>query len=252
MKATYYFKHDSNAAHDPKIIQMRSVYGAFGYGLYWMLVEAMRNQANYKLPISGKYALNAYAIDFGVEVDKLQQFINDCVHEFRDEHNSLLQQDDHFLWSEALIRRMEAYDLKSNKARELANRRWNRPETTKLDPDVPLKQATIKQPEPPSLTEKPAAVKTPAALPLDEQFGRMATVYEKNIGIISAIAANELKELAKEYPEEWYNDAMKEAVLHNHTNLNYVKAILRNWKENGRHGKQKTTAAKTPVMAVEE
>ena len=244
MKSTYYFKHDSNAAHDPKIIQMRSVYGAFGYGLFWMMVEAMRNQANYKLPISGKYALNAFAIDFGVELDKLKQFVDDCVIEFL-----LFQRDANFLWSDALIRRMEAYDQKSNKARELAQRRWSRPDNTRLDPDKPLEPL---QPEPPKQAEKPAAAKQPASLPLDEQFGRMATVYEKNIGIITSIAANELKELSKEYPEEWYNDAMKEAVLHNHANLKYVKAILNNWKQNGRQGNKKPTAAKTPAMAVEE
>ena len=54
-KDAYYFSHDANARRDPRIAQMMSVYGFEGYGWYWALVEMMREQAQYKLDISGKY-----------------------------------------------------------------------------------------------------------------------------------------------------------------------------------------------------
>ena len=53
MKDTYYFSHDSNANQDPKILAMRSVYGWEGYGWYWLLVEMLREQEDYRINIQG-------------------------------------------------------------------------------------------------------------------------------------------------------------------------------------------------------
>jgi hypothetical protein len=118
-KDAYYFTHDCNASHDPKILMMRSVYGAEGYGWYWMLVEQMRQQDNYKLPINGKYALNALASDFNANVDKLSAFVSDCVCEF-----NLFVETEGLLWSESLVKRMEKLDDKREKARQSALTRW--------------------------------------------------------------------------------------------------------------------------------
>jgi len=120
-KDAYYFSHDSNASRDPKIMQMRSVYKAEGYGWYWMLVEQMREQENHKLPLSGKYAVNAYALQMDANAERLQCFINDCVNEFH-----LFEQDADFLWSNSLLRRMQLMDEKSEKARQSARERWDK------------------------------------------------------------------------------------------------------------------------------
>jgi len=45
-KDAYYFSHDSNARHDPNICEMRLNYGMEGYGLYWVMIEMMREQEN--------------------------------------------------------------------------------------------------------------------------------------------------------------------------------------------------------------
>jgi len=140
VKDAFYFSHDSNAARDPKIIQMRSVYKSEGYGWYWMLVEQMREQDNYKLPLSGKYAINAYALQMDADALRLQGFINDCVSEFR-----LFMRDDNFLWSESLLRRMVIKEEKSEKARKAANKRWNK--RIQNDADAFKKDATALQPE---------------------------------------------------------------------------------------------------------
>jgi hypothetical protein len=119
-KETFYFSHDSNASRDPKILQMCSVYKAEGYGWYWMLIEMMREQQDYKLPISGKYTLNAIALPMYADAMRLQCYINDCVNEFQ-----LFQKDDHFLWSESLVRRMSLMEERAEKARKSAMTRWS-------------------------------------------------------------------------------------------------------------------------------
>ena len=51
MKDAYYFSHDSNARHDPKILEMRAAYGAKGYGWYWMIIEILRDQEAYRIKV---------------------------------------------------------------------------------------------------------------------------------------------------------------------------------------------------------
>ena len=43
-KDAYYFPHDSNATEDPKMMLLIDELGMEGYGIFWMLLEALRNQ----------------------------------------------------------------------------------------------------------------------------------------------------------------------------------------------------------------
>lgn len=123
MKDAFYFSHDSNARHDPKITAMRSVYGSEGYGWFWMLVEMMREAEFYKLDMQSKYVFNSYAMQLQCERIAIEQFVHDCINEF-----DLFKSDDSFFWSESLMKRMEIKDIKSKKARDSANARWNKSE----------------------------------------------------------------------------------------------------------------------------
>ncbi len=120
-KDAFYFPHDSNASQDPKILQMRSVYKSEGLGWYWMLIEQMRDQANYKLPIAGKYGFNAIALRMDADAERLHFYITDCVEEFK-----LFEKDDQYIWSPSLIRRMAVIDNKRQKARSSAQKRWSK------------------------------------------------------------------------------------------------------------------------------
>jgi len=137
-KDAYYFSHDSNASQDPKILVMCSVYKAEGYGWYWMLVEMMREQEDYRLPIKGKYIINALALKMYADAERLHQFIDDCVKEF-----DLFKTDDSFIWSESLIKRMQGFDIKREKARLSALKRWhkNEPEQCERNANVPKTDA---------------------------------------------------------------------------------------------------------------
>ncbi|GAB2774330.1 hypothetical protein GCM10027275_16700 [Rhabdobacter roseus] len=121
MKEAYYFSHDSNARHDPKITAMRSVYGSEGYGWYWMLIEMMRESENYKLDLQAKYARNAYAVQLQCDCNAFASFLHDCIEEF-----GLFASDGTSFWSESLLRRMREREEKSQKARESANARWQK------------------------------------------------------------------------------------------------------------------------------
>jgi DNA replication protein len=59
-------------------------------------------------------------------------------------------------------------------------------------------------------------------------------LYEQNIGLLSPLIAEELKEAADRYPAEWIEAAFREAVLYNKRNWKYIRAILRRWETEGR------------------
>ena len=46
-KKTSYFSHDSNARNDEKILAVRMRLGAEGYGIYFMLIERLRDESDY-------------------------------------------------------------------------------------------------------------------------------------------------------------------------------------------------------------
>ena len=60
------------------------------------------------------------------------------------------------------------------------------------------------------------------------------TLYEQNVGMLTPMIADELKEVEKLYPKDWIADAFKEAVLYNKRNIKYILKILENWVAEGR------------------
>lgn len=48
-KDAYYFKHDSNARNDEKLLVVRRMHGMEGYGTYWAIIEKLRESKDYTL-----------------------------------------------------------------------------------------------------------------------------------------------------------------------------------------------------------
>ncbi len=117
----YWFKHDANARRNQKLLTMRLVYGAEGYGWWWMLLEMMRESSDYRLKISGKYDIATIAQELGAGKDKIKAFLDDCVNEF-----SLFESDGEYIWSPSFLRRMKNYDEVIEAKRAAANKRWNK------------------------------------------------------------------------------------------------------------------------------
>ncbi|HUV76106.1 MAG TPA: DnaD domain protein [Dehalococcoidales bacterium] len=60
------------------------------------------------------------------------------------------------------------------------------------------------------------------------------TLYEQNIGMLTPMIAEELREAEKLYPEAWIRDAIKEAVALNKRNIRYIVRILERWSAEGK------------------
>lgn len=123
-KETYYFSHDSNALTDTKILNMRSDYGLEGYGLYWAIIEMMRNEEDYKLKLN-KNTYRAIKTLTNTTID-IEKFIKDCLDDYE-----LFEQEDENFYSNSLLRRMQEKDKKSAIAKEKAKKRWNSNATAK-------------------------------------------------------------------------------------------------------------------------
>lgn len=63
-------------------------------------------------------------------------------------------------------------------------------------------------------------------------------LYEENIGPLTPLIADALKDAEKTYSEAWVAEALEIAVKRNKRNWRYVEAILKRWKEEGHAQKQ--------------
>lgn len=96
-KESYYFSHDSNARNDVKVIKLRRQLGLEGYGLYWCLIEMLRDTPEYKLPIT---SIDDIAFSLNISKEKVETVINNY---------ELFTVDEYLFFSERLIRNMEKY-----------------------------------------------------------------------------------------------------------------------------------------------
>ena len=69
-------------------------------------------------------------------------------------------------------------------------------------------------------------------------------LYEENIGPLTPMIADALKDAEQTYKPEWVAEALEIAVKSNKRNWKYVEAILRRWKEEGHAKKQDRRDAK--------
>ena len=61
------------------------------------------------------------------------------------------------------------------------------------------------------------------------------SLYEENIGLLTPLIADELKDAESSYPWNWIEEAFKIAVSRNVRNWNYVSRILDRWKTQGKN-----------------
>lgn len=115
MKDAYYFSHDSNAHQDPKITKMLLTLKAEGYGVYWVIVEMLRNEPALKL---NKNDYDAIAYQSHCQRNTVERVVEEFQLFTIDENGDF--------YSESLMRRVEMYKEKSRKYAENANKRWNK------------------------------------------------------------------------------------------------------------------------------
>lgn len=79
-----------------------------------------------------------------------------------------------------------------------------------------------------SQPDGPAAVEPPIS-----ERPNIFTLYENNIGTISPMLAEQLKEAEEQYPWAWVSEAFKIAVTQNKRSWAYISSILQRWADEG-------------------
>jgi len=61
------------------------------------------------------------------------------------------------------------------------------------------------------------------------------SLYEQNIGPLTPIIADTLKDLERIHPPDWISKAIQTAVKNNARSLRYIEVVLQNWQEEGNY-----------------
>jgi len=118
-KKTSYFSHDSNARNDEKILAVRMRHGAEGYGIYFMLLERLRDEADY----TSVKDYNMIAFDLRVSAEKVKSVVEDFgLFAFTENSKRF--------YSESFLERMKLKDEKAKRRSEAGKKgmkeRWKK------------------------------------------------------------------------------------------------------------------------------
>lgn len=111
-KDAYYFSHDANAQDDPKCMVLIDQLGVEGYGIFWLLVEKLRAESEYKLPL---IVLESFAKRWGTSKEKVNAVVKN--------YNLFVIENDEFFYSKRLTFSM---NMKSEKAKTSIKARWDK------------------------------------------------------------------------------------------------------------------------------
>ena len=97
-KDAYYFSHDSNARNDQRLLKVRMQHGMQGYGIYFGIVEILREQEGYILSLKD---IPSIAYDLRIEIPIIEEIIFN--------YDLFVMEDDIF-YSKSLKKRLELMD----------------------------------------------------------------------------------------------------------------------------------------------
>ena len=195
IKSTNYFSHDSNARNDEKLVRLRMKQGAAGYGVYFMILERLREEADY---MSAK-DYNMIAFDLRVDAAIVKSVVEDFgLFTFTD--------DGKCFYSESFTRRMDIKDTLRRKRSEGGKigmkNRWKK-EQGKQDKEVKPQPKAASAPTP-----KPA----PTTQPADNQTCLKRFFGKENASNLEVLLMNfglkpdditMIRKVAKEVVAEW-------------------------------------------------
>ena len=98
-KDSYWFRHDANARNDPKMVALRRLHGWASVGIFWSLVEILREQHEYFILLD-----TLVDLAYDMRADDLPQIVDTCC------DIGLLICDEGMISAPALSRNMEAWD----------------------------------------------------------------------------------------------------------------------------------------------
>jgi DnaD/phage-associated family protein len=81
---------------------------------------------------------------------------------------------------------------------------------------------------------RPIEVEEPGPPAAPEERPNIFALYEDNVGMLSPMIADELREAEENFPAIWIEDAFREAVENNKRSWRYIAAILDRWEREGK------------------
>ena len=243
-----YFSHDSNARNSDKLMKVRMKLGAEGYGIFFMLIERLREEEGYKSTID----YNTLAFDLRVDAEKVKQVVEDYdLFKFTE--------DGKYFYSDSFNERMEMMDLKRKKLAEAgkkgAEKRWGnkqgdshpiatpKPSHSNTNSDliaidsnkiklnkIKLNKTKINKTKPEESKPDKELVTGGSSNNNDEQ--ELIEIYQANFGVANSIVQLELKEKLGVYGKEMILESFKRSIGAKNPFL-YMRGIWDKWKKYG-------------------
>jgi len=130
-KDAYYFPHFCNARSDRKIRRLRKELGIEGYGIYFMVLEVLREQEDFAYPLKD---IDLLADDFSASEAKVEAVVKS--------YGLFRVDDDKFFYSPKLIEYLKPYLERSKRARNAALKRWHGDFNANADANALPKQSS--------------------------------------------------------------------------------------------------------------
>jgi DnaD/phage-associated family protein len=275
-KDTYYFSHDVNASNDPKIIVMKELCGVISYAWWWILIEQLAAQEEYKLPMD-KITFTGLGIAFGMKQNEAiassneaklstakqaEAYVNLLINECE-----LLETDGEFFWSPSLLRRnllrkkkqeeiskkrSEAGrlgGLKSGKARSKTKQMLESNEANEAN-EAKGKERKGNN----SYSYSYGDARENENSNKQDPYKNVFKIYMNNVGEISSITKEKLEYLVNDFGEDEVITAISKASEVGKASIAYITAILNNKiREEAANGADKRSSGtrKTKTKAVD-
>jgi hypothetical protein len=164
MKDAYYFPHFCNARHDRKIKRVTKELGVEGYGIYFMVLEVLREQTDFKYPLS---EIDLLAYEFGTSEQKVRVVIcNYGLFEVDENNNFFSLKLVEFMqpYLKMKAQRVNAGKASAEKRKQLSQQPFNDRSTT-------VQQSKVKE----------SKVKESKLIPTFEEFKQYAIENKQNV-----------------------------------------------------------------------
>lgn len=224
-KDAYYLPHDSNAKDDPKIAELIESIGLEGYGIFWVLIEKLRDQPDYKFPLK---LIPVLSRQYNTQPELMERVINEF---------GLFIVKENIFYSKSLINRMKAIDDRRQKLSEAGKRgievkmsRMNNTKrddifTTSLKPGLNQAEATLNPP----LSQAETTLKQEKKSKVDKS---KADIFIKpTIEDVSLYCQERSNNINPDYFINYY-ETRGWSVGKNNTPMKDWRAAIRTWEKN--------------------
>ena len=247
-----YFSHDSNARNSDKLMKVRMGLGAEGYGIFFMLIERLREEEDYKSTID----YDTLAFDLRVDPEKVKQVV---------ENYDLFKftEDGKYFYSDSFNERMEMMDVRArqrkSKAKKAAEARWNKQSEdtsnaqalpkqcssnaqallnhankiklnkTKLN-KIKLNKIKLNKTKPEE--SKPDKELVTGGGSTDNDVQELIEMYQENFGVCNPLVINDIQNSLTMFDKDVVIESFRLSIGKDNPYL-YMKGIWKKWKDEG-------------------